>query len=166
MGALDGKHVAIQAPKKSGSTFYNYKNFHSMVLMAACDANYNFTWVDIGAAGRESDGGVFSNSDFGKYLELSSLNFPHPQPLNGTNIAVPFCFVGDEAFPLLPNLMRPYPGKSLPLHQQVFNYRLSRERRTVENTFGILASKWHIYKKRIIADVSTIRLIIMATLTT
>ena len=40
------------------------------------------------------------------------LNIPEPMVLPNTAVVVPHIFVGDEGFPLKPNLMRPYPGMS------------------------------------------------------
>lgn len=51
IGAVDGKHIQIQCPPKTGNLYYNYKQFFSIVLMAAADAEYKFTWVDIGDYG-------------------------------------------------------------------------------------------------------------------
>ncbi|XP_071056147.1 uncharacterized protein [Onthophagus taurus] len=65
IGSIDRKHIHIQAPKKSGSEFYNYKNSFSIILMASVDADYNFIAVDIGASGRNHDSTVFRNSAFG-----------------------------------------------------------------------------------------------------
>ncbi|XP_046684552.1 putative nuclease HARBI1 [Homalodisca vitripennis] len=69
VGAIDGKHIAIRQPPKSGSYYYNYKGFHSIVLFAVVNANYEFIYVNCGTNGRVSDGGVLMETDFGELLE-------------------------------------------------------------------------------------------------
>ena len=60
----------------------------------------------------------------------------------GTAIYSPHTMVGDEAFPLKLLLMRPYPGRSLDSDKKrVYNYRLCRARRTIENAFGIATAE-------------------------
>ena len=59
IGDVDGKHVRIKMPTDSGSLFYNYKHFFSILLLALVDANYCFIAVDVGAVGKSSDSNVF-----------------------------------------------------------------------------------------------------------
>ena len=69
VGAIDGKHVNIQAPVNSGSTYFNYKKFFSIFLMAVCNFNYEFTLIDVGDIGRQSDSGVYNKSQLGYAIE-------------------------------------------------------------------------------------------------
>lgn len=52
VGSFDGKHIRIHSPPSSGSVYYNYKRYFSVVLMAACDAYYRFTWATVGYPGQ------------------------------------------------------------------------------------------------------------------
>ncbi|XP_037581495.2 uncharacterized protein LOC119464548 [Dermacentor silvarum] len=149
LGAVDGKHVAITAPANSGSLYFNYKSTFSIVLMAAVDSNYQYTIIDVGAQGRQSDGGILKNSEFGKALASGTLGTPSASCLPGTRTAAPYAFVGDEAFQLRKDFMRPFPAKQLTDERRVFNYRLSRARRCVENAFGITAARWRVLLRTI-----------------
>lgn len=157
--------MLFQCPNNAGSTYYNYKQSHSIVLLGICDANYIFRFVDIGACGRRSDGGIFGDSIIGRNFDSERMNVPKPVAVEVGGRILPFCLVGDEAFPLKPYLLRPYPGKTgLTSQQDIYNYRLSRARRMIENTFGILASQWRVYHKPIIALPQTAEFIVQATI--
>lgn len=136
LGAIDGKHIFIQPPANSGSTFYNYKSRFSILLMAVVDANYKFIYTNVGVQGRVSDGGLFAQSDLRAALDERKLNLPPAKALPNTNIIMPYAFVGDEAYPLRNDLLKPYPHRRLQPEQRIFNYRVSRARRVVENAFG------------------------------
>jgi hypothetical protein len=152
----------LQKPPKSGSTFYNYKHFFSIVLMALVDANYRFIYVNVGAQGRLSDAGVFSNSRLSTLLESKKLNLPPPRQLTD-DFLCPYMVIADEAFPLRLNLMKPYHRRGLVDTEIIFNYRLSRARRVVENAFGILANRFRIFRAPIPLKVSTVKKIVLAT---
>jgi hypothetical protein len=98
-----------------------------------------------------SDSNLFKNSTFGKLLENNKLNIPDPRvlPSDAEGLSTPFVLVGDEAFALSEHVLRPYPNKNLTCLKRIFNYRLSRARRIVECTFGILANKWRIFHRPI-----------------
>jgi hypothetical protein len=160
LGSIDGKHVMIQAPPGGASHFYCYKKYHSIVLMAVADAHRRFIIVDIGECGSQADGAVFANSTFYEQLTQEKLNIPAdcelPNCITGVNI--PYVFLADDAFPLRKNLMKPYTknvhknrGK-LTNAENIFNYRLSRARRVVENAFGLMCQRFRIFYRKIQMD--------------
>ena len=111
------------------------------MLLALVDANLKFIAIDVGARGRNSDGGIFANSNLGKGIDQGTFDFPPEEALPGAEHLgpVPYVIIGDEAFPLKPNIMRPYPGRGCPEVEKVYNYRHSRATRVVQNGFGVLA---------------------------
>ncbi len=72
-------------------------------------------------------------------------------PLPCSDKQCPFVIIGDEGFPLKPYLMRPYASKQTAesFEKRIFNYRLCRARRIIENCFGILVARWRIFLKPI-----------------
>lgn len=147
-GSLDGKHVVLQAPFNTGSDFYNYKSSFSIVLMALVDADCCFQYVDVGCQGRISDGGVFRNTNLFKKLSENNLNFPERKALKNRENPVPYVFVADEAFSMQEHILKPYAGiQQKGSRQRIFNYRLSRARRVVENAFGILSTVFRVLRK-------------------
>lgn len=147
IGAVDGKHIRIIKPTGTGSQHYNYKHFFSIVLLAVVDSDYKFIYVDVGSFGKDSDSTIFKNSTLWTLLANNSLNIPEPSVLPNTDANVPYLFVGDEAFSLSTNVLRPYGGRNLSQKKRIFNYRLSRARRYVECAFGILSNKWRIFHR-------------------
>lgn len=125
IGSIVGKHIRIKAPAHSGSSFFNYKGFFSIILMATADADGKFITVDVGEFGRNSDGRVFKECAFGQLLLQKRLNLPDDSclPNEENSLPFPYYFVADEAFPLLENVMRPFPRRSLTNTRRIFNYR-------------------------------------------
>lgn len=166
IAGIDGKHVRITCPNNSGSLFFNYKNYFSIVLLALVDANYKFLTVDIGSYGKEGDAGIFSKSDIGKQVYGDKFNFPSPTLLpRSKNIILPYVIIGDDAFKLDKHVMKPYPKKQILENPKkaIFNYRLSRARRVTENAFGILCNVFRIFFTPINVKTSTADLIILAS---
>lgn len=82
---------------------------------------------------------------YGKKLDL-----PTPCPLPGSNIDVPYVFIGDGAFALSTHVMKPYPGNhDSDSQKRIFNKCLSKSRVVVENTFGILSAVFRIFRRPI-----------------
>lgn len=142
VGAIDGKHIRITCPANEGSTYFNYKGFYSIVLMALVDGDYKFLWVNVGTQGSASDAQIFNDCELKEALEDGSIGLPAPEPLPRDDRNMPYFIVGDDAFALRTWLMKPFSKRNLTDEERIFNYRLSRARRIVENAFGILANRF------------------------
>ena len=157
IGTIDGKHILLKCPGNSGSLYFNYKGTFSIALMAMVDANLQFVVIDVGSYGRHHDGAVFANSEMGKGILDGTLNFPESKVIPEAEELgkMPYVTVADPAFQLSKHVMKPYAGRGCPDDQQIFNYRLSRARRIVENGFGILAARWRVFHTKIAVEPET-----------
>lgn len=136
--------------------YRDYKGHFSINLMAISGAKQDFLITDIGAPGRHSDGGVFAHSEIGKMFINNAMHVPKRERIPGSDKEFPYVLVGDEAFALSFYLMKPYPRRNeLNLRQRVYNYRLSRARRIVETSFGILSAVWRIFKAPLRTNLQT-----------
>lgn len=81
LGAYDRKHIRIQKPNKSGSLYFNYKQFFSVVLMALVDSKYQFLWIDVGGVGHQSNAQIYNNSELKECIEAGTLGIPDLAPL-------------------------------------------------------------------------------------
>jgi hypothetical protein len=160
VGSVDRKHIRMQCPPNTGSDFFNFKKYFSIVLMAVADANYYFMATDVGSYGSEGDSYVLKKSNFWKRFTAGQLDLPGDKPLprmtQGTPVHV---LLGDEAFGLSKNLLRPYPSKNLSHEKRIYNYRHTSARHVVE-CIGILSNKWHLLHSIILVHPNFVSIIV------
>jgi hypothetical protein len=88
--------------------YYNSKHYYAIVLQGLADARYRFIAIDVGAYGKQSDDGTFRHSSLYQLLSSNNFNMPNSKKLPLSDVELPFGILGDEAYPLLSYLMRPY----------------------------------------------------------
>ncbi|XP_050512107.1 uncharacterized protein LOC126888148 [Diabrotica virgifera virgifera] len=132
-----------------------------MVLMAVVNANYEFIIYEFGVNGRICDGGVIEQTIFYNKLKENTLQIPVFDHLSGSDKMLSDVFIGVEAFALAPHFLKPFNQRELTNERKIFNYRLSRTRRVVENAFGILANRFRIFHTTINLNLKTVYIIVM-----
>ncbi|KAG8173236.1 hypothetical protein JTE90_024650, partial [Oedothorax gibbosus] len=133
----------------------------SIVLLAVVDANYQFVVADVGSKGRFSDGGIFATNALGHHFRNRTLGILEDRSICDGGSPMPHVFVADEAFPLQRHLMRPFPGTQLDDIKRIFNYRLSRARRIVEN--DRLWKIFRVYRRPFECKLETVDKVVKAT---
>ena len=120
--------------------------------------------VSVGSQGSGNVASVFNHSKFAQAVENSAnpLAIPPAKVVPDTDIEIPMLFVADEAYPLRPYLMKPFSSRGLTSSERIFNYRLSRPRRAVENAFGILVNRFRILRRNMQFQPETVCKVVMA----
>jgi hypothetical protein len=134
-------------------------------MLAVVDSEYRFIFVDVGAEGRASDSKIWKQTQFLQDIESEDniLGIPDPAPVPGMRGLVPYYFVGDDAFALNMHMMKPFPSSHLTYEQRMFNYRLSRCRRIVENAFGILSCRFRLFLRQQDMEPAGVQVLVLAT---
>jgi hypothetical protein len=127
IGAIDGTHIPIKAPKDDEHLFVNRKNFHSINVMAVCDASLKFTNLVARWPGSSHDAFVWTNSTLCDLFENGDIN-------RGW-------LLGDSAYPLKKYLLTPVLTPSNP-HEEAYNEAHARTRNTIERSFGVLKMRF------------------------
>ncbi|XP_069611669.1 uncharacterized protein [Ranitomeya imitator] len=164
IGALDGKQIRVKKPPNSGSHYFYYKKYFSVVLLAVADSSYSFVVADIGAYGSASDVRIFRPSRLARQLADTNLNLPQPCVLPGASgPPAPFIMVADEGFALSRNVLRPFSRRGLDNRRRIFNTQLMKALRLVECAFGIFTSRWRIFETQIQMHPQNVQAVIKAT---
>ncbi|GFG37124.1 hypothetical protein Cfor_05785 [Coptotermes formosanus] len=129
--------------------------------MGTADSNYEFIYFKFGTNGHVSDQGVLEYTDFYDKLQNECLKMPESSDVKGRKL--PYIFVGDEAFSLRKDFLKPYNVKQLTRERRIFNYRLSRARRIIEYVLGILVPRFGIFKTHINIQLDNIKDVVMAS---
>ena len=73
LGAINGKHIGMDCPKRSVTNYHNYNDFYSIV-------------VDVGQYESNNNSVVLKESEFGKAFEQYLFNYPAPKKNRGCRL--------------------------------------------------------------------------------
>ena len=103
-----------------------------------------------------------NNSELKEPIDKGVLGLPAPEPLPNDDKPMPFYIAADDAFALKNWLMKPFSKKNMSHSERVYNYRLSRGRRIVENAFGILAHRFRCPLTTMLQSPETVTSIVLS----
>lgn len=134
VAAVDGLFVRTLAPtaKDTANVLAYYsgsKAAYGINVQAMCNADYRFCGVSIICPGSTNDWMAWNRSSLAKAV---------------ARLPSKFHIIGDAAYPISEKVLTPYPGKNLPAGEDAFNFYLSQLRVKIEQSFGILVSRWGI----------------------
>jgi DDE superfamily endonuclease len=98
-------------------------------------------------------------------MEHGGLKMPRPRQLRPQGCEVPYFIVADDVFPLKSYIIKPYSRHDVTQEELITNYRISRARRTTENTFGILANVFRLFHTPMLLQPAKVRTVVKAACT-
>ncbi|XP_049516618.1 uncharacterized protein LOC125942471 [Dermacentor silvarum] len=138
---------------------FAFPHRYSIILLAVVDHKYHFRYINVGSPGRCHDASVYGRSKLHTLIENGT--FSSPTAII-ESINIPPIILCDQAFPLSPNLQKPFPNAQPGSREGVFNYNLSKTRRIVENGFGRLKARFRFVMKRMECKLKKAKLAIRA----
>lgn len=145
LGGIDGKLLNVQRTVVQNN--FKKKLTLQFMMQIVADADNKIISSHLYYSGNSSAGASFIQSPLYSLMESYDPEIPEPisLPLTTDDIQVPYVFLGNEEFPLLPHLMRPYTdAKHISDEERIFNYRLNRALHCVEKTLTMMLSKWRL----------------------
>lgn len=148
VGAIDGSHIPIKAPKHNKESYFNRKHFYFMNLQAVVGFDGRFLDISAGFPGSIHDTRVLRMSElYGRLLGNDILRGPY---INLIGVSVGPLIVGDSAYPIFPWLLKPYHNvRNLDPTKVQFKTVLSKIRVIVEHTLGVLKGRWKCLRKEL-----------------
>ncbi|XP_028099395.1 putative nuclease HARBI1 [Camellia sinensis] len=143
VGAIDGTLVDAWVPTSRQNTFRGRKATVSQNVLAACDFDMLFTFINSGWEGSAHDNAILLDS-----ITRVGLQFPHPP--NGKYYLV------DAGFTNMPGFLAPFRSQRCHLQEfhghryvgpkELFNHQHSSLRNVIERTFGVLKKRFPILR--------------------
>lgn len=137
VAALDGTHIAIHSPpvladEFPGHLYINRKRYHSLNVLAACDADMRINFIDSKYPGSVHDSAIWQTSALKRHIEEQYNNNPNNR----------FWILGDSGFPIEPWLLTPLQNCAENTPGQRYNKCHKSTRNIIERCFGVLKARF------------------------
>ena len=142
---MDGMFIKMQKPKIHGDSYWCYKQFTDMLILACVNARGVFTYLHAGNLGKVGDATTFKTSWLPDKISRRKWLGSHSAIVDEVEFS-PY-LVWNDAFALSPNMLKCHPDPVNEEHQKAFNYRLMPTHRVVKQAFGRLKGRFHIIDK-------------------